>query len=314
VERVDDRAALNVFGASFFDLPLCPIPNRACCLKATRGSDSVGFAAQIVVRAPGIIACGRGARLIPPIKQNAEDWDMNFKRIVTLVGVAVAATTAQTALAADLPARFPAAVPASYTPVTNWTGVYVGAGFGYGLFDVESTSAAGSVTTGGRGWLATVQLGYDAQFGNWVAGVFADYDWSGIKSRTNTFTGSSLKERSAWSAGGRLGYLVVPQFLTYFTAGYTEARFQGITGVCVVAGCLGAILPSQTFSGYFLGGGTEYALSWFGPGLTIKTEYRLAEYSRDTFAMPAPAGATVTMRPFVQTIRSELVYKFNWGR
>jgi outer membrane immunogenic protein len=207
--------------------------------------------------------------------------------------------------AADLPARYPAAVPASYAPVTNWTGLYVGAGFGYGLFDVESTTAAGSFTTGGKGWLGTVQVGYDAQFGNWVAGIFGDYDWSGIKSKASTFAGSSLKERSAWSAGGRIGYLVVPQFLTYFSGGYTEARFEA-TGV----------LPSHTFSGYFLGGGTEYALSWFGPGLTVKTEYRLAEYSRDTFATISPAlgGPTVTTRPFVQTIRTELVYKFNWGR
>jgi outer membrane immunogenic protein len=237
-----------------------------------------------------------------------------MRNFATVLGAtAVLGLLVGQSFAADLPARYPAAVPATYAPVTNWTGLYVGGGFGYGLFDVESTGAAGSVTTGGKGWLGTVQVGYDAQFGNWVAGVFADYDWSGIKAKANTFTGSSLKERSAWSAGGRIGYLVVPQFLTYFSAGYTEARFQGVTGVCVVAGCLGTTLPSHTFSGYFLGGGTEYALAWFGPGWTVKTEYRLAEYSRDTFAVSAP-GATVTMRPFVQTVRSELAYKFNWGR
>jgi hypothetical protein len=50
----------------------------------------------------------------------------------------------------------------------------------------------------------------------------------------------------------------------------------------------------------------------------VKTEYRLAQYSAQTAAFtsaPAiPGGATATIKPVVQTIRSELVYKFNWGR
>jgi outer membrane immunogenic protein len=165
-----------------------------------------------------------------------------------------------------------------------------------------------------------VQVGYDAQFANWVVGIFGDYDWSNIKgtaSDQNTGLNFALKQNSAWSVGGRIGYLVVPQFLTYFSGGYTEANFRGSTGVCSFAGCgVAATLPNHTFSGYFLGGGTEYAFSWFGPGWTIKSEYRLSEFSRDTFGVTAPAapGATATMRPFVQTITSELTYKFNWGR
>jgi outer membrane immunogenic protein len=252
---------------------------------------------------------------------------MNFKRIIMLAGVAAAAATAQTALAADLPVQRAYTAPAVVAPVSNWTGLYVGGGFGYGLMDVEShTNAAGFVPlatngdTGGRGWLGRVQIGYDAQLANWVVGIFGDYDWSNIKgtaSDQNTGLNFALKQSSAWSVGGRIGYLVVPQFLTYFSGGYTEANFRGSTGVCSFAGCgVAATLPNHTFSGYFLGGGTEYAFSWFGPGWTIKSEYRLAEFSRDTFGVTAPAfpGVTATMRPFVQTITSELTYKFNWGR
>jgi len=252
---------------------------------------------------------------------------MNFKRIIVLAGVAAAAATAQTALAADLPAQRPYTAPAVVAPVSNWTGFYVGAGIGYGLMDVEShTNAPGFVATngdtGGRGWLGRVQVGYDAQLANWVVGIFGDYDWSDIKgtlSDQNTGLNFALKQNSAWSVGGRIGYLVVPQFLTYFSGGYTRAHFQGSTGVCSFAGCgVAATLPNHDFSGYFLGGGSEYAFSWFGPGWTIKSEYRLSEFSRDTFAVtstPAVAGgATATMRPFVQTITSELTYKFNWGR
>jgi outer membrane immunogenic protein len=246
---------------------------------------------------------------------------------VIFTGVFAGFLGAGSAFAADLPARAYTAPAAVAAPVHSWTGFYVGAGFGYGLFDAETSSAGPgfAVTrngdTGGRGWFGTIQTGYDAQMANWVVGIFADYDWSNIKgtlSDLNTGNNFALKQNSAWAVGGRIGYLVTPQFLTYFSGGYTEANFRSSIGTCAGVGCVRlGTLPHHTYSGYFLGGGTEYAFSWFGPGWTIKSEYRLAEYSSDTFAVttvPALVGATATVRPFVQTIRSELVYKFNWGR
>jgi outer membrane immunogenic protein len=248
---------------------------------------------------------------------------MKLKNVVLIAAAVTAAASSTQATAADLPARAYTAPAAVAAPVHSWTGFYVGAGFGYGLFDVESSGrTVSNGDTGGRGYLGTVQLGYDAQLANWVVGIFGDYDWSNIKgtlSDLSTGNNFTLKQTSAWSVGGRIGYLVVPQFLTYFSGGYTEAKFNGGTGICATGACAAiGTLPHHSFSGYFLGGGTEYAFSWFGPGWTIKSEYRLAEYSRETFAVAtAPAlagGTTATMRPFVQTIRSELVYKFNWGQ
>jgi outer membrane immunogenic protein len=252
---------------------------------------------------------------------------MYFKGLAIAAGIAVA-ITGQAATAADLPARaYPA--PVAVAPVYNWTGFYVGGGFGYGLYDVEtSTFAPGfdnafnNGDTGGRGWLGRVQVGYDYQFASWVVGVFADYDWSNIRGTVadhNSSNNFDLKQSSAWAVGGRIGYVVVPQLLAFTTIGYTEARFQGSTGTCVFSSGCGVIgtLPDHTFSGWFIGGGAEYAFSWLGPGWTWKTEYRLSEFSRDTFALtttPAVAGAEVTMKPFVQTVVSQITYKFNWGR
>ena len=34
------------------------------------------------------------------------------------------------------------------------------------------------------------------------------------------------KLRSQWAIGGRIGWLVTPQLLTYFSGGYTEAKFN----------------------------------------------------------------------------------------
>jgi opacity protein-like surface antigen len=58
------------------------------------------------------------------------------------------------------------------------------------------------------------------------------------------------------------------------------------------------------------------------PGWFVKTEYRYASYSSKTVAgsiasPPAPPALTsvnMTFKPQVQTVRTELVYKFNWGR
>ena len=52
-------------------------------------------------------------------------------------------------------------------------------------------------------------------------------------------------------------------------------------------------------------------------GWFAKTEYRFAEYrSRDISSLrrrAGPSGLSERIHPYVQTIRSELVYKFNLG-
>ena len=60
-----------------------------------------------------------------------------------------------------------------------------------------------------------------------------------------------------------------------------------------------------------------YNLGWL-PGLFWRTEYRLAEYDRGSstllqLGIPSPEFR-VDSKPFVQTIRSELVWRFNAGR
>ena len=59
-------------------------------------------------------------------------------------------------------------------PDFDWTGFYGGAALGYG--DVGST---GDVLNG-SGFLGGILAGYRMDWGQWVGGVEADYDWSGI--------------------------------------------------------------------------------------------------------------------------------------
>ena len=76
-------------------------------------------------------------------------------------------------------------------------------------------------------------------------------------------------------------------------------------------------MNGQTYKGWFLGAGDEYALN-FLPGLFWKTEYRFSEFDRGTNALRIiatglPEGDSLDSKKFVHTVRSELVYRFNWG-
>ena len=79
--------------------------------------------------------------------------------------------------------------------------------------------------------------------------------------------------------------------------------------------------PSFHRDGCFIGGGVENQLGFFGffgPGWFMKTEYRAAEYNRinlpETFAGTTTlTGNATSFKPIVQTVSTQLVYRFNWS-
>jgi|SRR6267142_2683 outer membrane immunogenic protein len=244
-----------------------------------------------------------------------------------LLGTAVALAMAAPAIAADLrpkapPTKAPPVAPIGY----NWTGCYVQGGGGYGLFNQDSSRidevgrSSSEVTNGGRGWFGTVGGGCDMQFGSWVVGAFGDYDFTDLKGDIVIPASNAVgreKQDSAWAVGGRLGYTLTPTILTYVNAGYTQARFAGVNFVDQSNGApLDAQIGAHTYSGWFVGSGFEYNLG-FMPGLFWKTEYRFAQYNRDNLAILNSAGAqtgdSLASEKTIQTIRSELVWRFNWS-
>ena len=133
-------------------------------------------------------------------------------------------------------------------------------------------------------------------------------------------------------AGARVGYLAFPQLLTYVDAGYTQAHFDSVSFSTSFApfSATGIGYPSQTFSGFFVGSGFEYALDFF-PGLYLKSEGRANWYSRKDVVpvcvtpvaggctaaqvgLANPFGVTDSRRPIVYTAVTSLVYRFNFGR
>jgi outer membrane immunogenic protein len=267
-----------------------------------------------------------------------------MKKLV-LALTAVAAFTGS-ASAADLAARpytkAPAPVAASY----NWTGFYIFGGGGGGLWNADSnvnstgggfgpagTALSRDQRLGGSGWFGTVGVGYDWQFnGRWVAGLFADGQFGDIRGSLSDPTyGIEGREklRTSYAAGVRLGYLVAPNVLSYVNGGYSGSEWSGTTQTRLELPVQPAATTTPSFhrNGWFIGGGVENNLDIFGiaaPGWFMKTEYRSAFYDRVSLPTTwAPGnvgggvgltltGEAVTFKPWVQTISTSLVYRFNW--
>ena len=250
---------------------------------------------------------------------------------IALVIAAVAAF-AGSAVAADLPAHTYSKTPTPMVAAPNWTGGYIFGGFGAGLWDANTSTyltATGACLVcvnnkqGGDGWLATVGAGYDWQFNRWVAGILADGQFGSMKGSQSAlgFT-YNQKLKDTWAVGARIGYLIAPNVLSYVNGGYTGADWSGASIVNQTTGVtVGAHTNGFSTQGWFLGGGVENNLDIFGvtaPGWFMKTEYRGAYYSNKnsdwvTDATNVLAGTSSTFKPFVQTISTSLVYRFNWS-
>ena len=233
-----------------------------------------------------------------------------------------------TANAADLPAPIYKAAPPA--PVFTWTGCYVGGGGGYGWWKQDSYVQVGGVpitssnTNGGSGWFGQGQMGCDYQFSApffnipLVIGVFGDYEGGNING-TNSFPGvvGLERESATWSVGGRVGTLISPRVLTYFDGGWTQARFDSVSyNLAIPGGAFsGATLAGQTYNGWFIGSGFEYAFDWLPiSGLFLKTEYRYAQYGGVNVPITGLplAGVTLNSQKATQLISTELVWRFNW--
>ena len=210
----------------------------------------------------------------------------------------------------------------------------------FGALGAPGTALSRDQRLGGSGWFGTVGIGYDMQFSpKWVAGIFGDGQFGDIRGSLSDpiiiGTEGRIKLRTSYAAGVRLGYLVAPNVLSYVNAGYSGSEWSGTSqtfiGAAGFAAFPGTQMTTASFNrhGWFIGGGVENNLDIFGisaPGWFMKTEYRSAFYDRVSlpttfaagnafaFAAGTPTGSAITFEPWVQTVSTSLVYRFNWGR
>ncbi len=263
-----------------------------------------------------------------------------------VLALAALAAFTGSASAADMAARPYTKAPVAVAPAVSWTGCWISGGGGYGISrvnrDERDFAAPNGInvlnsTSGADGWLATAGVGCDYQVApRWVIGAFVDGTWSDINgdhawrifNTGETWVGR-YKQDWSWSAGGRIGYLVNPNFLTYFNAGYTQqhAEAYNLQRVITPFDASGAQIPGRTFDGFFIGSGFEYGID-FLPGLFLKTEGRAAWYDRKDSRLNCvsvgslctagqlgtdPYGNIDSRKLITYTAKTELVYRFNWG-
>lgn len=144
----------------------------------------------------------------------------------------------------------PVVTPVAITP--DWTGWYGGAALGYG--DVNSSGSLGN----GSGALGGFFGGYRHDFGNWIGGVEADYDWANVNIG-DASTGASLDSayRLKLQAGADLG-----RTFLYGTAGI-------VRGDTTLGG------SSVSSNGWVAGIGADYALSdkWLVGGEALYNKF-----------------------------------------
>lgn len=141
------------------------------------------------------------------------------KYLVATAAIFAVATPALAGNLAPAPVDEPVVAPVPAAPVApigvDWTGLYAGAQLGYGFGDAEGTDFDGIVGGG--------QVGYNYDFGKWVLGAEADYNFADLS--LDGVDGSidqigRLKAKAGYEVG---------KALLYGTAGgaYAEAEIDG---------------------------------------------------------------------------------------
>jgi opacity protein-like surface antigen len=220
-------------------------------------------------------------------------------------GVAFIAVGIGSAHAADMAVKAPL-LPAPPAPY-NWSGLYLGAHIG-GAFSRGTANLAGtSWDPGATEFIGGLQVGYNWQFGNFLAGVEGQFDWATF-SRPNIPLATPLGVAQAsanqnWisTVAGRFG-ITSDKWLYYGKVGGGWAEERASVSLPKATSWNG----STTIGGWVAGGGIEYA---FKPNWTVRLEYDYLGLGSWT-ASTVPA---VSWDRDIQMITMGVNYKFGTG-
>jgi outer membrane immunogenic protein len=256
-----------------------------------------------------------------------------MKKSTFLLGAAVAALTAGSAVAADMAVKAPRVAPI-VAPVFSWTGCYIGVHGGGGAtrsdftdsFVSEGLGGRGGTASWGNGGLAGGQIGCNYQTGVLVMGIEGEGYWSGMKSRqeaSSTFFSegtvtetTTAEARNKWdyTVAGRIGVAYERAFI-YGKAGWAWGNYDftaSFTEFGTGFSRSDTIFGSKTLNGPLFGIGVEYALTnnW-----TVKGEYNYINYGLSPVSLveTSCSNGACAVRPgtFSQSFSSEKhLFKF----
>lgn len=244
---------------------------------------------------------------------------MNHTFAGALAALVVAGSVAP-AGAADLgPYRQPSA-PVVYDdapPAYSWRGFYAGVNGGYAWGSTDPVIVSGGAASGAmaaidpEGWLFGGQLGYNAQFGNFVLGAEADIQGGNVEGTTSGIIGAPP---FAAAAGSELNWLSTVRARAGFAAG--NMLIYGTAGVAfgdmdyALVGADGSVAAGgDTLTGYAVGGGLEWA---FSRNWSLKSEYLYVDLGDARISGFDGGGAPITASfdNNFHIIRAGVNYKF----
>lgn len=219
-----------------------------------------------------------------------------MKKILIAFAFALAASTAS---AADAVYEAPQAPMANDVPLFSWTGFNVGiqGGYAWNNQDLELVGLPLTFTGDFDGGLAGAFVGYNYQFSNnWVAGIEGDFEKNWGDDTQTSFFGQ-LDYGMDWqgSVRGRVGY-AIDRALVYGTAGWAIGRGE--------VSAFGAGTQKETFNGYTVGVGVDYAFTDMVFG---RVEYRYTNFGDKDFDF---GGTTINSDLDQHALRVGLGVKF----
>jgi outer membrane immunogenic protein len=244
-------------------------------------------------------------------------------RNVLLGSLALAATIASPAMAADMPLK----APPPPVAVFSWTGCYAGGNVGGLWVHKEGTDVTPgdprfgqSFGTGdGNSWLGGVQAGCNYQFADrWVVGIQGDYDWTDVNSSSvdALFPGlrDNLRVKSLASVTARVGY-TWDRFLGYVKGGGAWQRDDYNATVIATNALLDT--ASDTAGGWTVGIGGEYAFTNWLTGFAEYDYYQFDTHSVTFTCVVAGCVVTGASSTPVDVRETKSVFKvglnFLWG-
>ncbi len=224
--------------------------------------------------------------------------------------------------------------PAAIKPANPWHGFYVGGAGGYAWgridghahIDISNNPSEDYYPSfDAQSWLASGLVGVDAQFGNHVIGIFADYTWLNDFSGEETInpSGTFYKSFAAdidsiATVAGRIGIVHNTNSLIYALGGWSWAKgslseFEGCDpGFCDNLEYSGSV----TANGWTAGGGIEHL---FGKHLSGRLEYRYTHLNTSSISgnctpQNSNCGAsyygTASASANIHSVRAALVLRF----
>jgi outer membrane immunogenic protein len=229
------------------------------------------------------------------------------------------------AFAADLPPAPMPRAPVAYMPVAapvfSWTGFYIGGnvGGGWSRGNVVDSAFGVNFTNGNSAsFLGGGQVGGNYQFGSFVVGAEADFDWFANNNNSGSGTTvpagifrASANNRWETTLAARFGW-AVDHLLVYGKAGGGWVGAGNFAVTNVGTGASVAFSNSNTNTGWLVGAGVEYA---FTQNWTAKLEYDYLALNNASFTVTLPSTGIVDTFTNggrnVQTLTVGVNYLFN---